>query len=150
MTRRSAALGVLMLALSAGPVAAVTPLADEDLADMRGGYINAAGIAFDFAADMKTFVDGELALQTTLSSATGMLGTSQQVTLPGGMTTIMHRIDDGQLSNILINSASNQDFRQELNVTLTLPGFLETQRGFESLRIGRDLTEQIGVLRGLR
>lgn len=139
-----------MAVCCAGPTLAATPLADEEMADMRGGYISAAGIAFDFAADMKTFVDGELALQTSLNSVDGIIGANQQLTLPGGMTTILHRMDDGQLSNILINSDDNRNFRQELNVTLTLPGFADMQRGFESLRIGRDLTEQIGVISALR
>jgi len=42
------------------------PLADADLADLRGGYLTAAGISFDFGMVVRTYVDNRLALQTTL------------------------------------------------------------------------------------
>ena len=42
--------------------------ADADtLADLRGGVMRVNGIAFDFAAIMKTFIGGELVMQTVLT-----------------------------------------------------------------------------------
>ncbi len=42
--------------------------ADETtLADQRGGFLVADGIAFNFAAKMQTFIDGQLALETTMT-----------------------------------------------------------------------------------
>ena len=37
------------------------------LADQRGGFLVADGIAFNFAAKMQTFIDGQLALETTMT-----------------------------------------------------------------------------------
>jgi hypothetical protein len=40
---------------------------ETTLADQRGGFLVADGIAFDFAAKMQTFIDGQLALETTMT-----------------------------------------------------------------------------------
>jgi hypothetical protein len=41
-------------------------LSDEELADMRGGFLTAGGAQFDFGASIKTMVNGQVALQTSL------------------------------------------------------------------------------------
>jgi hypothetical protein len=40
---------------------------ETTLADQRGGFLVADGIAFNFAAKMQTFIDGQLALETTMT-----------------------------------------------------------------------------------
>jgi hypothetical protein len=41
-------------------------LSDGELADMRGGFLTAGGAQFDFGASIKTMVNGQVALQTSL------------------------------------------------------------------------------------
>jgi hypothetical protein len=43
------------------------PMSDDELAETRGGYLTAGGVVFDFGAVVRTFVDGELALETRLT-----------------------------------------------------------------------------------
>ncbi|HET7085542.1 MAG TPA: hypothetical protein VFI23_12275 [Rhizomicrobium sp.] len=43
-----------------------TAVSDEELAGMRGGFFTAGGAQFDFGASIKTMVNGQLALQTSL------------------------------------------------------------------------------------
>jgi hypothetical protein len=43
-----------------------TALSYDQLAGMRGGFFTANGAQFDFGASIKTMVNGELALQTSL------------------------------------------------------------------------------------
>lgn len=43
-----------------------TALSDDELGDIRGGFLTAGGAQFDFGASIKTMVNGELALQTSL------------------------------------------------------------------------------------
>ncbi|WP_114817320.1 hypothetical protein [Brevundimonas bullata] len=64
-------------------------MTDAELADMRGGYLTAGGVVFDFGAIVRTYVDGALALETRLTwTPTGPI--TEQVTgdLPGWTTLI--------------------------------------------------------------
>ncbi|WEK58119.1 MAG: hypothetical protein P0Y52_00855 [Candidatus Brevundimonas phytovorans] len=81
--------GVLLLAQPAlsepvSPFDSLAPMSDEDLGDMRGGFLTAGGISFDFGAVVRTYVNGQLALETRLTwTPTGPV--TEQVTgsLPG-------------------------------------------------------------------
>jgi hypothetical protein len=42
------------------------PVGVGELSNMRGGFLMADGVEFDFGADMQTLVNGQLALQTTV------------------------------------------------------------------------------------
>jgi hypothetical protein len=125
------------------------PLDDAELAGQRGGFVTAAGLTFDFAAQLTTFVDGQLALESRLNLQTGGFETSQSLVQLDG-AEIVHRFDGQSLANILINSASDRSFRQDLDLTLTLPGFAAVQQRYDVIRLGADLAEQIGVMRNLR
>ncbi len=48
-------------------LAAAKPVSSHDLAKMRGGFFTAAGAQFDFGASVKTLVNGQLALLSTLN-----------------------------------------------------------------------------------
>ena len=69
---------------SASPFDNLTPMSDEDLGGMRGGFLTAGGVSFDFGAVVRTYVNGQLALETRLTwTPTGPV--TEQVTgsLPG-------------------------------------------------------------------
>jgi hypothetical protein len=40
-----------------------------------------------------------------------------------GVTALVHNISEGALQNIIVNNATGRDLTQEVDVTLTLPGF---------------------------
>ncbi|MBL8546113.1 MAG: hypothetical protein JNL81_06595 [Hyphomonadaceae bacterium] len=40
-----------------------------------------------------------------------------------GVTALVHNITEGSLQNIIINNATGRDLSQQVDVTLTLPGF---------------------------
>ncbi len=48
-------------------LATADPVSNRALAKMRGGFFTAAGAQFDFGASVKTMVDGQLALMSTLN-----------------------------------------------------------------------------------
>jgi hypothetical protein len=40
-----------------------------------------------------------------------------------GVTALVHNVTEGSLQNIIINNATGRDLTQEIDVTVTLPGF---------------------------
>jgi hypothetical protein len=142
----------------------LTPLADEELAGLRGGLLFAGGIAFDFGAVVRTTIDGQPALETRLTwTPDGVMIEDLSVLAGGpipefggfgltiadatGMTLVGHRLLDGELQGFIINTGDNRNIRQELDVTLTLPGFEAIQQDMltDSLgfRIGTDVAENL-------
>ena len=53
-----------------------------------------------------------------------------------GVTALIHNITDGALQSIIINNASDRDLRQDIDVTLTLPGFDAIQGALQLERFG--------------
>lgn len=45
-----------------------------------------------------------------------------------GVTALVHNVTEGALQNIIVNSATGRDISQNVDVTLTLPGFEAIQR----------------------
>lgn len=64
-----------------------------------------------------------------------------------GVTALVHNITDGALQNIIVNTAAGRDLRQDVDVTLTLPGFEAVQASILLERIGIRLDED---MRGVR
>lgn len=139
-------------------LARIEPVADEELADQRGGF-SWGGMEINLGADLRTYLDGELALQTLVSWDASGSTTSQFVSgaltpadaaqLRAGMLStgaITMRVGDadiflandgqtallhrvdGPVQNILLNTASNTALRQEIDVQLGLAGY----EGFRS------------------
>jgi hypothetical protein len=124
------------------------PMAESELDAYRGGYELSPNLSFQFGAVIRAFEDGQLALQTEMNlSPTGVTvqqtagagvtpGTLGNVDLAGatggafstpGGTTFIQNVANGQLTNFILNTASNHTFRQETNLTLVLPGFADIQ-----------------------
>lgn len=137
------------------------PIAADELAKLRGGYLVADGVSFDFAADILSTIDGQPVLVTrvvwTPNGVVHVDAAGQPVAAPpsgpaeivipgiGGATVLGHRLVDGQLLGVVLNSANGREIRQDLNVTLTLPGFAEIQQEMvqtlTGLQIGRDVAD---------
>lgn len=72
------------LGQSASPFDTLEPMSDEDLGEARGGFLTAGGVTFDFGAIVRTYVDGELALETRLTwTPTGPVTEQVAGSLPG-------------------------------------------------------------------
>jgi hypothetical protein len=146
-------------------------VADAELADARGGYITADGVTFDLGALISTYQNGELALQTQLTwtprgavathvvgdpysvaaqaaqqAATKLSAGGLAVTDKSGATQIFQGAEGNSLRNLVVTSASNTDFLQDIQVTITLPGFEAMQGGFQLDQIGIRLGAEVGDL----
>jgi hypothetical protein len=53
-----------------------------------------------------------------------------------GLTALVHNVTDGALQNIIINSATGRDLRQDVELTLELPGFDVIQDALTTERFG--------------
>ncbi|MDB5480242.1 MAG: hypothetical protein JWO83_1295 [Caulobacteraceae bacterium] len=135
----------------AASVPAATPMSDAELDDVRGGFVTAGGITFGFGAVEKTYVDGRLALLTTLTLGDNGAIASLTTAGPGltaadpalaarlglaaggafslgGAVTLAQGVSGNQLLNLVINTASNKVIRQDTAVNLVLPNFTQLSR----------------------
>lgn len=152
---------------------------DEEMTGLRGGvdipgiHINFGAIVTTFVNNMPvlttvlTVTDAGAIVQDTL----GGLGQSIDEMTPeardalglgnldgasgvvisdaDGVTALVHNVTEGALQNIIINNASGRDLRQEIDVTLTLPGFAAMQDSLTAERIGIRIDEDMrGVVFG--
>lgn len=141
----------------AGEAFAAPVLAVAELDDQRGGFLVIDGLQVGFGAVMRTFVDGQLSLETRLTiDATGrnvvqtggsaapldaaalaalneagldLRGlASGQVQLVGdGGTAVAHDFDAGRIASFVANAANDRSIRQETAVTVELPNHGATQ-----------------------
>jgi hypothetical protein len=66
-----------------------------------------------------------------------------------GLTALVHNVADGALQNIIVNTATGRDVTQDIDVTLTLPGFDFIQSSLILERFGMRLEDDLrGVLVG--
>lgn len=136
------------------------PVPDSELADMRGGFLVADGVQFNFGALMSTQVNGQLAFQTqvtftpagpqvaqtvgpnTVQGTTASNGTINGLNLQGfnpkdvallnnGATALIQKVVGGSVQNIVINAANNQNIQQSTQLQLKLPGFAQTAQLFQ-------------------
>ena len=146
-----------VLALSALPAvaAAQTQLSDAELAQQVGGLRTPTGVDFNFGAVVRTYVDGDLALQSHLTwtdqgavetvdtgAATADLagqaaaagiqipGTNGAgIVIPGdnGSTVILHDLASDRVASLVLNTADNRNIRQDTAITLDLPNLQQYQ-----------------------
>lgn len=166
-------LAALVFCGVAGRVAAEA-MSDAELDEVRGGYFTAAGITFGFGATVTTLVDGEMALQSSLtltdggavlSERAGQATTVQPLTpavaqatglggLPGqglvamdpsGVSAIVHSLTGDQILNLVVNTASGRTITQQTAVTLTLPNFPSLQHGLSTQLTSANLLSAMSV-----
>jgi hypothetical protein len=61
----------------------------------------------------------------------------------GGITAFVHNVTNGTLQNILVNTATGQDIEQDIDVTLTLPGFEYIQQQLTLERFGMRVSDDL-------
>jgi hypothetical protein len=170
--RASAALAAAVLAVlpaAADEFDTAPRLDDEVLEDMRGGFILDSGVTIGLGAIVRTTVDGALALETQLvwqqqgavisqhvgagltptegaiTKTVSLPAGSQAFVLPEGETAIIHRVTDGSIQNILLNTASGRTIRQDTEVTLTLTGFQPVQQQIAQEQWARALAGDLSL-----
>ena len=144
---------------------------EAELADARGGFLTADGVAFDLGAIISTYQDGQLALQTQLTwTPTGAVAThivgdqyasvadaalaataaltngGIGVTNASGSTRIYQGADANSLHNLVVTSGNDLRLAQDIQVTLTLPGFEAMQRGIAFDQLGIRLGAEVNDL----
>lgn len=62
-----------------------------------------------------------------------------------GATAMIHTITNGQIRNLLVNAADDRDIRQEVSLTLTLPGFGAIQEGYAQQRISSEMSRDLDL-----
>ncbi len=168
MTTARCALGVALLlwaaaarAQAAEPASWRQPLTERELSEIRGGFLTADGVTFAFGVSLQTFVDGQLALATSLNvtgdgaptrsvatpdlAALGQSAHSALLSLGSNVanTTLLQQIGGGSVQNIIATSASNQVLSQSTNLTLTLAGFQQNQASYQVGQVLSNITSQL-------
>ena len=125
------------------------------------------GLDIGFAAQVRTYVDGQLALETKLAwtdqgpqiqrsgdlaatTAQG-LGAGWSAVLPGaegGQTQILQDLSQGRIASVIVNSASNRDIRQQTDITLTLPQLAQLQQQVAAARFAANLQAAMALAQG--
>ncbi len=62
-----------------------------------------------------------------------------------GVTALVHNITDGSLQNIIVNNATGRDLSQQIDVTLTLPGFELIQSQLTTEIFGMHLNDDLST-----
>ena len=149
-------------------------LSDSELADYRGGF-TWQGVDITLGAQVRTYLNGELVLQTNISWTQAGVEKTQLVSgaltpadaaqlqagilaggqvsvnvagqdvflANGGQTLLMHRAD-GSIQNILLNTASNIEARQEIDAVVDLQNFSQFQQQLFESRLGHSIGEALG------
>ena len=147
---------------------AAPTLDDASLDQLRGGFLLDNGVTVGLGAIVRTTIDGKLALETELSwqqqgavisqqigeglapsdsltKTVTLPGKTQPFVLPEAETAIIHRVTDGSIQNIILNTASNRTIRQETDVTLTLTGFQPVQQQITAEHWSRNLASDLAI-----
>lgn len=161
----------LAVALCAGAAHAQEVLSLEEMEDTRGGLMTPWGQDISFGAVVKTYVDGQLALQSQLTwtpegavrtyeagaltpdlaSAAAAFGlkvdpNSQGLLAPGenGATVVLHDLGADRVAGMILNNADNRTVRQSTEVTLNIPGLEAAQRYMASSAMDSRLQSALG------
>jgi len=144
-----AAIAGILMATAARSSPTGVKLTDAELDEVRGGFSAAGGFSFTFGATVSTYIDGSLALQSTLRldsqgpnvttvygtipgaskaapaslagvNLAGATGAMLIVPGPGGDTAVVQNVSPTTLTNLVINTAKGQVIRQNTTITVTL------------------------------
>jgi hypothetical protein len=158
---------------AAKPVAG-SRLADGELGDIRGGYINAGGLLFDFGATLNTYVDGTLALSSTLTLNGDGLTTTQTsnpnalplntaanyginlgnapgvgVVVPSavgsGATAVIQDLSQTTLRNTVVNTAQQRTITQDTTLNFVIPNLPQLQQQAVSQQVQSGLQAAVGA-----
>lgn len=162
--------------VSAQDLPAAQALTTAELSAQTGGLRTPFGVDIGFGAVVKTYVDGNLALETQLTwtkqgavqtTVSGMPDSdlAQQAAgggihldgaaatglfLPGdnGGTAVLHNLDNGNVASFVFNTADNRNIRQDTAITLAIPGLDQLQKDFAGQQTAARLSDSVGRAMG--
>lgn len=147
--------------IAAAPAEARSPLSDAEMALRRAGILTPLGYEVGLGAVVRTYVGGELALESRLTwaeqgivreftvgqptpdaqAAAARMGLNLDgdwigliLENPDGFTAAMSSVTQDRIGQLLVNTASNQDIRLETEVILDIPELQRFQQQFEAER----------------
>ena len=155
------------------PWAGAEVIEETELADLRGGFTLPNGQEMNFGATVRTYAGGALALQTELiltdtgaliEQTIGELGRALTSLTPeeredlglteigdagvviadeSGVTALVQEMSEGSLQNIILNTASGRDLRQEIDVTITLENYNIFEAAITNELLGMRITDDV-------
>lgn len=153
------AAGLVAAVAAAGPAAARSPMSDAEMAGRRAGIQTPLGYEIGLGAVVRTYVDGQLALESRLTwadqglvreftvgqptpdaqAAAARLGLAVDgdwigliLESPDGFTAALNSFTSDRVGNLLVNTASDQDIRLETEVILDIPELQRFQEQFQT------------------
>ena len=149
--------------LAADPFSEPAALSEPELSDMRGGILTPLGVEIGLGAEVRTYIDGQLALQTRLTwtdhgavtehvgdlsavTATG-LPDGWTATIPGmgGETQVLHNLTGDRIASVVLNTANGRDIRQDTDIRLIIPQLSELQAQLSADRITANVQNAVGL-----
>jgi len=172
MLQDLAAAGAMAAGLAVSPAFSLEPLNDSELADVRGGYLSAGGFTFDFGVLVQTWVDGTLALESTLSlnshgavgsvkpgdvsnvtpladaaisglDLQGIHGEGFALSGNGGTTVLIQDVSQTSIRNLIVNTAQDRTIVQNTALTVVMPNLPELQQGMSLEHIRTSLDQAL-------
>lgn len=143
-------------------LADATPLSLSEMQDIRGGFIDPTGLIYNFAVNVRTAMNGaEIFSRSIVVAPTGIHGNLQATTVAnvspqnvpdtmsvsmigngkgvsivdhasGKHTTVYNQTAGGAPASIVMNTTSNQNIAQTVDVTLTLKGLAQVAGFFRA------------------
>jgi hypothetical protein len=145
MTLRPILMAAVLL-VGSGEGFAAPVLSDVELDQIHAGFSDSLGQSVSLGAVMKSYVDGSLVLQSTMTvnasgiTSTQLLGDNARpldaaelanlpalaqagavVAGPGGTTSFVHNLSGQGLTNMVVNTANGRNIMQSTVVTVTIP-----------------------------
>lgn len=145
--------------IAAGPAEARSPMSDAEMAGRRAGIQTPLGYEIGLGAVVRTYVNGQLALESRLTwaeqglmreftvgqptpdtqAAAARLGLKLDgdwigliLENPDGFTAALNSFTADRVGNLLINTASDQDIRLETEVILDIPELERFREQFQT------------------
>ena len=163
------------VAIATIPVFSAELVSDDELADVRGGYMNAGGFEIgSFGAVMHTYVDGSLVLTSQLTlndqgaKTNSQLGGSPNV-VPlenagslglnlgdiqgqgvvvlgnGGATAVIQTLNSSQVRNLVVNTAQGRNISQDTALNFVIPNLTLLQQGMAMDQLKASLDQALGT-----
>jgi hypothetical protein len=141
-----------------------TPLTDEELDAQRGGLQTPFGFDIGFGAQVRTFIDGELRMETQLTwTAAGAQVIQTAGAAPGdpaitvgpwtdvlpdltsGGIRVLQDVSGDRIASLVINTTNDRAIRQDTDITIALPQLAELQQQMAADRIAAALQTAVGL-----
>jgi hypothetical protein len=159
-------------AMAATPALAREPMTDAQMSAQRAGFMTPMGFEVGLGANIRTYVDGSLAVETRLTwTEQGLIrevvsgqetpdakakaaqlglnldGDWQGLIIEhadGGVSTALTSIGGERVASMLTNSASDQDLRLETEINVVIPNLDSLQQQFLQDQAVANVQDMVG------